>query len=141
MQFGFPNAAASFQSYIDWILKFFLKITVIFYVDYISRFWPNLLQIEKHIRKVFNTIFEVGLYVKLSGCLFSVSYISFFGFILEDKSVKMEKMNFHDLKLIWARICLWDPKISWICQFLPKFCEKFFKNNISTHRYCPKSKI
>ena len=51
----------------------------------------NLSKYEKHVRKVLKALLKAGLYAKLSKCLFSVTRISFLGFILTDKGVEMEE--------------------------------------------------
>ena len=54
-------------------------------------FSRNLSQHEKHGREVPKALFNTGLYAKLSKCLFSVTRISFLGFILTDQGVEMEE--------------------------------------------------
>ncbi len=61
------------------------------YLDDIIVFSYNLSKYEKHVRKVLKALLKAGLYAKLSKCLFSVTRISFLGFILTDKGVEMEE--------------------------------------------------
>ncbi len=89
--FGLTNAPASFQSYINGVLRLYLDITVIVYLDDILVFLRNPSQHKKHVREVFKALFKAGLYAKLSKCLFSVTRIIFLGFILIDKGVEMEE--------------------------------------------------
>ncbi len=91
MQFGLTNAPARFQSYINGILRLYLDITVIIYLDDILVFLRNSFQHEKHVRKVLKAFLKAGLYAKLSKCLFSITRIPFLDFILTDKSVEMEE--------------------------------------------------
>ena len=90
MPFGLSNAPASFQSYINGVLRPYFDITVIVYLDDVLVFSRNPSQHEKHVREVLKAFFKAGLYAKLSKCLFTVTRISFLGFILTDKSVEME---------------------------------------------------
>ena len=52
MPFGLTNAPASFQSYIHGVLRPYLDITVIVYLDDVLVFSRNLSQHEKHVREV-----------------------------------------------------------------------------------------
>ncbi len=88
--FGLTNASASFQFYINGVLRPYLDITVIVYLDDVLVFSPNFSQHEKHVRKVLQAL-KAGLYAKLSKCLFSVTSIPFLGFILTDKGVELEE--------------------------------------------------
>ncbi len=91
MPFGLTNASASFQSYITWVLRPYLDITVIVYLDHVLVFLHNPSQHEKHVLEVLKAFLKVELYAKLSKCLFSVTHIPFLGFILIDKGIEMEE--------------------------------------------------
>ena len=91
MPFGITNAPASFQSYINRVFRPYLDITVIVYLDDVLVFSRNFSQYEKHVREVLKALLKAGLYAKLSKCLFSVTRILFFCFILTDKGVEMEE--------------------------------------------------
>ena len=49
----------------------------------------NPSQHKKHDHEVLEAFFKAGLYAKLSKCLFSVTLVTFLGFILTDKGVEM----------------------------------------------------
>ncbi len=91
MPFGLANAPVSFQSYINRVLKPYLDITVIVYLDDVLVFLRNSSQHEKSVQKVLKALLKAGLYAKLSKCLFNVTRILFLGFILTDKGVEMEE--------------------------------------------------
>ncbi len=91
MPFGLTNAFASFQSYINGVLRPYFDITFIIYLNNILVFSRNPSQYEKHVQEVHKALLKVRLYVKLSKCLFSVIRIFFLGFILTDKSVEKEE--------------------------------------------------
>ncbi len=91
MPFGLTNAPASFQSYIHGVLRLSLDITVIVYLDDVLVFLCNPSQHDKHVQEVLKALLKAGFYAKLSKCLFSVTRISFLGFILTDKGVEMEE--------------------------------------------------
>ncbi len=93
MRFGLTNAPASFQSYTNRVLRPYLDITAIVYLDDVFVFSRNPSQHEKHVREVLKTLLKAGLYAKLSKCLFSVTRIHFLGFILtEKKALKWKKI-------------------------------------------------
>ncbi len=91
MPFALTNTPASFQSYIHLVLRPYLDITVIIYLDDVFVFLRDLSQHKKHVEKVLKALLKAGLYAKLRKCLFSVTRITFLGFILKDKSVEIEK--------------------------------------------------
>ncbi len=91
MPFGLTNAPASFQSYINGVLRPYLDITVIVYLNEVLVFSRNFSQHEKHFQELLKALFKAGLYAKLSKCFFSVTCIIFLGFILTDKGVKIEE--------------------------------------------------
>ncbi len=91
MPLGLTNAPASFQSYINKVLRPYLEITVVVYLDDVFLFSRNPSQHEKHVREVLKALLKAGLYAKLSKCLFSVTRITFLGFILTDEGVEMEE--------------------------------------------------
>ncbi len=91
MPFRLTNAPASFQSYIDGVLRPYPDITVIVYLDDVLMFSGNPSQHEKYVREVMKVLLKAGLYTKLSKCLFSVTRILFLWFFLTDKGVEMEE--------------------------------------------------
>ncbi len=129
MPFELTNAPASFQSYINGVLRPYLDITIIVYLDYVRVFSRNLSQHEKHIREVLKALLKAGLYAKLSKCLFSVTWSRWNG----------RKSHLYNLQLARARICLWGPKFSWICQLLPLIGQRVFQNSTPAHGYDQKS--
>ena len=46
-----------------------------------------------------------------------------------------KRLRLYDLKLARAKIRLWSPKFSWICQLLPLICPGVFQNSTLTHGY------
>ena len=91
MPFGLTNTSASFQSHINGVLRLYLDITVMIYLDDVLVFSRNLSQHEKHIREVVKALLKAGVYAKLSKCLFSVNRIPFRGFLLMNEGVEMEE--------------------------------------------------
>ena len=91
MPFGLTNASASFQSYINGVLRPYLDITVIVYLNDILVFLRNSSQNQKHVREVLKALLKARFYAKLSKCLFSQTCIHFLVLILIDKGVEIEE--------------------------------------------------
>ncbi len=91
MPFRLKNTTASFQSYINWVLRPHFDITVIIYMDDVLLFSCNSSPQEKHVREVLKAFLKARLYAKLRKSLFSVTCISFLDFILKGKGVEMEE--------------------------------------------------
>ncbi len=91
MPFGLTNDPVSFQSYINGVLRLYLDITVIVYLDDVFVFSRNLFLHEKHVRKVLKALLNARLYAQLSKCLFNIIQILLLGFILTNNGVKIEE--------------------------------------------------
>ncbi len=91
MPFGLTNGPASFQSYINGVLRPYFNITVIVYLDDVLVFLRNPFQHKKHVREVLKVLLKAELYAKLSKCVFSVNFIPFLDFILTYEGVEMEE--------------------------------------------------
>jgi len=90
MPFGFINAPATFQSYIDDCLRPYI-------VDFAMRYLVNTLfylnnekEHDKHIWKVLERLRKFGLYCKAEKCQFGVSVLRVLGFIISPEGVCME---------------------------------------------------
>lgn len=136
MPFGLTNAPASFQSYIHGVLRQFLDVTVIVYLDCILVFSRDPSQHEKHVRKVLKALLKAWLYATFSKCLFSVTCLPFLGFILTDKGVEMEEDRISTI-LNWPEpesVCEIHSFLR-ICQFLPQIYQRVFKDSTPSHRH------
>ena len=90
MPFGLTNAPASFQSYIHGVLCEYLDIFVIVFLDDILIYSREESQHEQNVQTVLEALLTVGLFAKLSKCLFSVKHVPFLGYIITDTGVEME---------------------------------------------------
>ena len=61
MLFELTNATASFRSYINRVLRPYLDITVIVYLDDVLVFPRYLSQNEKNVREVLKALLKAGL--------------------------------------------------------------------------------
>ena len=90
MPFGLTNAPVSFQSYIHGVLRKYLDIFVIVFLDDILIYSREESQHEQHVRTVLEALLMAGLFAKLSKCLFSVKRVPFLGYVITDTGVEME---------------------------------------------------
>ena len=83
MPFGLTNAPAVFQALINDVLRDMLNRFVFVYLDDILIFSKSVKEHVLHVRTVLQRLMENKLYVKAEKCEFSVSTVSFLGFIIE----------------------------------------------------------
>ena len=91
MPFGLTNAPATFQSYINEVLRTYLDEFCVAYIDDILIYSRTLEEHIEHVRKILKKLLEHGLYVKLEKCQFHVQEIEFLGYILSPEGVSISK--------------------------------------------------
>jgi hypothetical protein len=91
MPFGLTNAPASFQAYIQEVLREFLDVTVIVFMDDILVFSADPAKHSEHVREVLQALLTAGLYANLDKCLFGVTEVPFLGFVITNQGVAMEQ--------------------------------------------------
>ena len=92
MPFGVVNGPATFQGYINSVLRYYLdfKLICILYLDDILIYSQNAKTHTQDVKKVLERLLKHGLFVKLEKCVFGVSEIGFLGFILTTEGVKID---------------------------------------------------
>ena len=90
MPFGLCNAPASFQGYVNDVIREYLDKFAITYLDDILIYSNSLEEHIFHVRQVLKKLLEHGLYVKLEKCEFHVQEISFLGFVISPKCISMD---------------------------------------------------
>ena len=90
MPFGVVNGPATFQGYINSVLREYLDLLCIAYLDDILIYSVDPTTHTEDVRKVLKRLLKHGLFVKLKKCVFSIPQISFLGFILTTEGVKMD---------------------------------------------------
>lgn len=91
MPFGLTNAPATFQAHVNNMLRDFLDVFCIVYLDDILIFSPDEKTHTQHARQVLAQLQQAQLYAKLSKCKFHVTTINFVGFIVTPNGVAMEE--------------------------------------------------
>ncbi len=90
MPFEVVNGPATFQGYINSVFREYLDILCIVYLDDILIYSVDPFKHTEAVRQVLKKLLKHCLFVKLEKCVFSVTEISFLGFILTTEGVKME---------------------------------------------------
>ena len=89
MPFGLTGAPGSFQSYINDILRTYLDIFCVVYLDDILIYSDTPKEHVQHVCLILKALQEHGLYVKLEKCEFHVQEINFLGFVITPNGVRM----------------------------------------------------
>jgi hypothetical protein len=90
MPFGCPNAAATFQAYIDKCLRPYIDNFAICYLDDILIYSNNEKEYKDHVQKVLERLRQFGLYCKAEKGQFGATKIGFLGLIISSDGVGME---------------------------------------------------
>jgi len=98
MPFGLKNAPATFQSFINAVLRPYLDKFVILYLDDILIFSKNLEEHHNHVRMVLQKLIENNLYVKLSKCEFDQEKVEFLGYVLSGKGISTDPKKIAAIK-------------------------------------------
>lgn len=87
MPFGLSEAPATFQCFMNFLLKGCTRKFVLVFMDDILVFSRNLTAHQQHLQHVFQILREHQLYVKLSKCSFAQQQLEYLGHIISDKGV------------------------------------------------------
>ena len=99
--FGLTNAPATFQRFITDVLREYMDVTCVIYLDDILLFFENEAEHTEHVKQILAKLQEAKLYTKLSKCQFSVKKTEFLRYIIEPGGITT------DLRKIQA-IVEWD---------------------------------
>ena len=90
MPFGLTNAPATFQAYVNDVLREYLDEFCIAYLDDILIFSDDPAKHEEHVKKVLQKLKDAGLFCNLDKCLFHTTEIDFLGYVISTDGVHME---------------------------------------------------
>jgi hypothetical protein len=90
MPFGLSNAPATFQAFVNDVLREFLDDFVVVYLDDILIFSPSMVTHVEHVRAVLNKLMDAKLSLKLEKCAFSVPQVQFLGFVVSKDGIAMD---------------------------------------------------
>jgi len=90
MSFGLLNALSAFQRFINEIFTEMLDVSVVIYLDDILVYSDDLESHKRHVREVLRQLWDNGLYVLPTKCIFHQWKVEFLGFILSLEGIQMD---------------------------------------------------
>ena len=88
MPFGLCNAPASFQMFINRILRLFIGKFVVVYLDDIVVYSDTTEEHIQHLTQIFEVLRKHTLYAKPSKCIFIVLFLEFCGHLLGGGTIR-----------------------------------------------------
>lgn len=88
--FGLSNVLAAFQTYINLVLRKYLNIFILVYLNNIVMFLQQEESYIKHVWQDLQKLQEFNLYIKLFKCCFICNKIEFLGFIINHQGTFMD---------------------------------------------------
>ena len=87
MPFGLTNAPATFQKYVNWVLREELDQEGVAYVDNILVTGHDQVTHREKVQKILMKLFRAGLRAKLAKCRFEVPRVEFLGYVVGKEGV------------------------------------------------------
>src|SRR5690606_17348029 len=97
MPFGLTNAPASFQAFINDVLREYLDQFAVTYIDDILIYSKSYEEHVQHVRLVMKKLLDAQLQAKLSKCEFHKTEVEFLGFIISTEGIKMDPKKVNDV--------------------------------------------
>jgi hypothetical protein len=93
MPFGLINAPVIFQAYINKILKSFLNITCVAYLNNICIYRDSIEEYAKYVREILNRLKKTKLYIKLSKYEFDKKEITFLKYVIGVHKIRINNVK------------------------------------------------
>jgi len=93
MLFELTNTFAIFQFYINHMLKLFINICCVIYLNNVLVYSETKEQHWEHVCKIFRTLLKYWLYIKLSKCAFNHSEVIFLRFMIKRRNIQMKQFH------------------------------------------------
>jgi len=90
MHYGLMNAPASFQRFMNDILKDLLDVCIVVYLDDILIYSDTPDKHLKQVQEVMHCLCNNHLYAKVEKCKFNINKTNFLGFIISPKGLQMD---------------------------------------------------
>jgi hypothetical protein len=90
MPFGLTNAPASFQRWMNEVLRDYLDVFCIAYLHDILIYSDNIEQHRQHVKMILERVEEVGLKLKASKCEFHTDRMEYLGYIILPSGIQMD---------------------------------------------------
>jgi hypothetical protein len=120
MPFRLINAPAIWQVFINNVLREYLDIFVIIYLDDILIFSKTEEEYKKYIRKILRRLINENLRIKTEKTEFYAKEVDFLGFIIGREGVKIDKKNTDNTRLADTKNGQRRPVFFRICKLLPQ---------------------
>ena len=98
MPFGFTNAPATFQRFINYTLGEDLDEFCVAYLDDILIYSNNLLDHQQHVFRILKKLKANNIFVKAEKCEFHVTTTQFLGFIISPEGISMYEVKVQAVK-------------------------------------------
>jgi hypothetical protein len=93
MFFKLTNAPATFQAYINKILKGLLDITCVVYLNNIYIYSDSIEEHAKYVREILDRLKKTELYVKLFKCEFDKKEIIFLKYVIGVHGIRINNVK------------------------------------------------
>ena len=90
MPFGLTNALATFQKYVNWVLREKLDQEGEAYVDNILVTGHDPVTHREKVQKILMKLYKAGLQAKLAKCRFEVPSVEFLGYVVGKEGVSTD---------------------------------------------------
>ena len=90
MPFGLTNAPATFQKYVNWVLREELDQEGVAYVDNILVTGHDQVTHREKVQKTLMKLYRAGLRAKLAKCRFEVPRVEFLGYVVGKEGVSTD---------------------------------------------------
>ena len=89
MLFGLHGAPATFQHFINDVLREYLDIFVSAYIDDLSIYSNSMREHREHVRAVLQKLREAALHINIDKCEFHIEEVLYLGMIVGRHGIKM----------------------------------------------------
>jgi HD-GYP domain-containing protein (c-di-GMP phosphodiesterase class II) len=93
MPFRLINAPAIWQAFINNVLREYLDVFIIIYLDDILIFSKTEEEYKRYIKKILKKLIDENLRIKTEKTEFHAKEVDFLGFIIGREEIKIDKKN------------------------------------------------
>ena len=129
MPFGLTNAPAAFQTMINHVLRKYLDISVVAYLDDILIFSKTEDEHKEHVHQVLQALEEAKLLVEPDKSHFHTKEVDFLGYTIRPGEIRMQRKKIEAV-LDWKT----PTNVTEVCGFLgfANFYRRFLRNHSKT---------